>query len=190
MKKAGTINIENITSASNVKPFLQKIWDISQHSWKNTLNSGIARSENRQKFYSDLTNIAGNNRWLSLWLLSKDQTPIAFEYHLKYKNKIYGLCSEFNKNYRNYSPGFVLDAHIVEKMFYNGVKEYDMGPTEDVYKMRWTDTVRQHRVMYIFNSNFLSKLLYLIEFNFLNHLSQFRLVIMLKNHPIEQARKA
>jgi len=189
IKKAGTIGIENITSVSNGNSILQKIWEIGQNSWKNTLNAGIASSEKRQKFFSDLTNIAEKNGWLNLWLLSKDQIPVAFEYHLKYKNKIYGLCSEFNQNYRNYSPGFVLDAHIVEKMFNNGVQEYDMGPTEDFYKMRWTDTVRKHKILYIFNSTFLSKLLYLFELNFLNHLSQLRLFIMLKNRRIEQAKK-
>ena len=189
IKKAGAISIENITSAQNGKPFLQEIWNISEKSWKGALNMGIARTETRQKFFSDLTDIATKNRWLSLWLLSKDQIPIAFEYHLTYKNKIYGLCSEFNQEYRKYSPGSVLDAHIVEKMFDNGVREYDMGPTEDFYKMRWTDTVRPHKVLYIFNSNFLSIFLYLLECKLLNNPGKFRVFIMSKNRRIEQVKK-
>ena len=188
IQKFGSVNIEKIIDNKDCQTALSCVWDISRNSWKNGINAAIASNESRKKFFKEFSTIACKNDWLNLWLLSINDIPTAFEYHLVYDNKDYALRSEFNEIYRNCSPGFVLDTYIVEDLFKNGVGKYEMGPTADRYKMRWTEAFAKNKVVFIFNTNYFSILLDFIECKLLQPLSQLSWLNLKKNIRIQKAK--
>ena len=170
IQRLGNVDIKKITETSLSLQEMSNVWQVGQKSWKHHINKAISSTEQRRKFFSLLTQIAGQEGWLNLWLLLVNDKPIAFEYHLKYKNKIHGIRSEFDEQYKSYSPGFVLDTYIVESIFNNSVFQYDMGGTDDFYKLQWTSDVQEHKEVFIFNSHIYSRLLFTIEFIFIQKL--------------------
>ena len=174
INKLGDIQIKKVTECTDVANILSDIWAISKNSWKHQVQGNIIASDKRKKFFSELTKIAVEKGWLNLWLLTKAETPLAFEYHLTYNSTVYALLAEYDQNYKTYSPGFVLGNHIVESTFQNGILEYNMGPSEELYKMRWTDTVRKHKIAFLFHRGVVSRLLELLECAILPFAGRFK----------------
>lgn len=170
LERLGDIDIKNITDNPLSLQELSKVWQVGQKSWKHHINKAISSTEQRRNFFSLLTQMTGREGWLNLWLLQVDNKPIAFEYQLKYKNKIHGMRSEFDEGYQSYSPGFVLDTFIVENIFKNGITDYDMGGSDDFYKLHWTSDIQKHKEVFIFNGHIYSRLLFVFEFIFIQKL--------------------
>ncbi len=136
---------------------------VSKKGWKYREGKAFVNRPDRNRFFRLLSEEARNKGWLSIWCVYKDKEPIAYEYHLKYKGSDTALLSEFNSDYRNFSPGTFLDHEIIKSLFVNGAHEYDMCGVFDEYKKKWTDTVREYKNLTVFNDSLYSGLLYFIE---------------------------
>ena len=163
LKKLGSISIEDFCQPGNAEAVLADVFTIGRKSWKSKIGKSISSTRENKVFFSELACTAGAKGWLSLWLMRANNKPIAFEYHLQYKNKVHALRSEFDEEYAAYSPGSVLDGHIVRNIFLNGFKEYDMGGSTDTYKKHWTPSVRKHCSILAFNKGFYPELLRFLE---------------------------
>ena len=168
MKRWGNIRVEEYCDMGN----FNDIVSITRKGWKYEAGKSFVNHKERMKFLKLLSEIAEENGWLSISCIYNDNTPIAYEYHLKYKNMDIALLAEFNKEYKKYSPGAYLDYKIVENLFNNGIYEYDMCGVQDEYKRKWTNSIRQYRNLIIFNDSLYSKLLFLLE---------KKIVVMIKN---------
>lgn len=190
VNRLGKIVIEEITDSITRDNVLAEITNISARSWKGKRKSDIAKSNENQLFFSTLSKIASEKRWLSIWLLRENDKPIAMEYHLKYKNRVFALRGDFDEEYSYFSPGSVLDYNIVRHMFQSRVSEYDMCGGVYEYKMRWTSTAREHRLFYIFHNNFYSYTLHTLENKFITFLKKSRQIMRIKNFIYQSLQKA
>ena len=107
-----------------------------------------------------------------IWLLKLDQKPIAYEYHLKYKDEVWGMRSEYDDNYSKAGPGTVLDKYIVEQIFKDGFKRYHLGWGADFYKLRWTEDIKAHRTILVFPPNLYGRILYNLEFKLISKIKK------------------
>jgi CelD/BcsL family acetyltransferase involved in cellulose biosynthesis len=75
---------------------------------------------------------------------------------VEYAGHWYAMKASYDPAFSRYSPGHLLCEKILKFCFENGVVEYDfLGPaTED--KKRWTEQVRKHGWLYVYNDTFLS----------------------------------
>jgi len=165
VKRLGDVSIKEYSKIEPGSKIIKQLFCIGRKSWKDKIGNSISSTAGNREFFRELSVVASRNGWLSIWLLRANGEAIAFEYHLKYKDKRHALRSEFDEQYRKFSPGSALDSFIVEDIFLNDRKEYDMGGCTDAYKMKWTSTVREHSNIYIFNDRLYSTLLYFLEFS-------------------------
>lgn len=147
----------------NNSSFLKDIIKISIKAWKYKEGKAFINRDDRKEFFTRITQLASSRGWLSIWLLYNNSTPIAYEYHLKYNQISVALLSEFNEEYREYSPGAYLDYEIVKFYFNNDIKEYDMGGSEDNYKKKWTNLIREYKNLIVFNNSLHGLFLYTLE---------------------------
>lgn len=136
---------------------------VSEKGWKYKEGKAFVNQPERSRFFRLLSETAQSKGWLSIWYVYKDKEPIAYEYHLKYKGSDTALLSEFNSDYRSFSPGTFLDHEIIKSLFVKGIHEYDMCGAHDEYKKKWTDDVRAYKNLTVFNDSMYSGLLYFIE---------------------------
>lgn len=174
LKQLEKISIEHITHAGQNDRFLDDIFAVGKNCWKWEMGKSIASSEENIKFYSLLAATTCELGWLSIWIMKYDKKPIAFEYHLRYGDHVHGLRSEFDEEFRAYSPGAVLDCHIVRNLFQEGFSRYDLGGSADEYKMHWTSEVQSHQDVYIFNRGAYPALVRFFEGKLIPFLKRFR----------------
>ncbi len=112
--------------------------NVARNSWKNEKLKALY-SSNALDFLDRITQYAIKKGWLSIWLLYLDSTPVAGEYQLIDRGRVYALRSEYHKSYSDYSPGSYLNWKILEKSFGLGYITYEMGPGDMEYKIRWSE---------------------------------------------------
>jgi CelD/BcsL family acetyltransferase involved in cellulose biosynthesis/GNAT superfamily N-acetyltransferase len=161
LNKAGEYTVEEIKDDYGI---LDTVFGISEKSWKASLGQAITQSSRVKKFFEKLTDTAIREGWLGVWIININGVPAAYEYHLKYNNRVSGLRSGYDEEYKGLSPGSVLDRHIVENTFKQGFSEYDFGGGSDFYKFSWTSSIRDHYNIVIFSGNIKSRLVYIKEF--------------------------
>lgn len=165
VKRLGDFTIEKIEDISCRPDILPDVYDISQYSWKGKCQGGILATQERKRFFDELSLVAGKKGWLNIWVLRINNIGnIAYEYHLCYRDKVYALRGDFKEEYREYTPGSVLEYYIIEKAFSNGIIEYDLCGSDYEYKMNWANNIREHNIMEIFSSSPYSKMLYRLEY--------------------------
>lgn len=162
LKKLGTITVQEFNNPD--EDLIKTVFEIGRKSWKAKEKIAISSTEENGRFFSQLSEIASKRGWLSIWLLYLNGQPIAFEYHLRYKGKVYALRAAYMEEYQEASPGSVLDRHIIEHLFRGNFTGYDLGPGVVFYKMRWTSEVRDCLQLMIFKENIYGFFLRQLEF--------------------------
>jgi len=174
LKKLGTITVQEFNNRN--EDLMAKVFEIGRRSWKEKEKIAISSTKENRKFFSQLSKIASQKGWLSIWLLNLNGQSIAFEYHLKYKRKVYALRAAYMEEYQEASPGSVLDKHIIEHLFRGDFTGYDLGPGVVFYKMRWTSEVRDCLQFAIFNSSIYPKMIYHLEFRVMSFLKKVEII--------------
>lgn len=140
LAKAGSLRIDWL--APGVMPTAQSFIDaaiaVSAHSWKRSTGNSLDRP-GPQAFFRRLCDLAFEEDWLSLWLLTVDDKPVATEIQLIFAGRVHALRSDFVEKYDELSPGTHLNKHLLEQLFGCGLQRYLMGPGNNPYKKRWTD---------------------------------------------------
>lgn len=142
LKKAGEIHIEWLQSSAdkplNESSILDAAIAISANSWKRSTGNSLD-NPGPQAFIRRLSQLAFDQGWLSLWLLSLNGKPMAMEYQLIFGGKVHALRADFIEGNDEISPGSHLNRHQLEQLFGRGLKRYLMGPGDNPYKKRWTE---------------------------------------------------
>ena len=142
LQRAGQVRLEWLAPgtghAADRDDFVNRAIEISARSWKARSGSALDSAAPRA-FIRRLSESAHERGWLSIWLLSLGQRPVAMEYHLVADGRVYALRSDFDEAFRKLSPGSHLRRRLVEEMFGLGLERYCMGPGFNAHKRRWTD---------------------------------------------------
>ncbi len=175
LNKWGSCRLQKISNWADYQAARDQIRSIAENSWTQKAGDSLASSRNLA-FFDDLTRIACERRWLALWLLQVNGEAVAFEYHLQCNGKNHGLRASYKEEHARLSPGGFLDYLIVKELFEStdGVTEYDMGGSFDIYKRKWTTEFRSHVNVHIFNRRISSRLLHAWEYGVIGGLRQLR----------------
>lgn len=178
VSKYETLAIEKIAVTSARAPVLDDILNISAHSWKHEIGNDLATREDNWNFYKEICDRLGPAGLISVWLLKFDAVPVAFEFHIQYNDVVYPIRADYDKRYKDISPGSLLEYEIIKSIFGDAtVAEYNScGHTYD-YLLNWTDTTRIHRNCEIFGTNPKMALLYLYEYRVLAAMRACRAVL-------------
>lgn len=176
INKSGIITIQRYSLHAEVSQILPAIFELGLKGWKHRqIKNAISSTEENKSFYARLAELMSKAGWLDIWVLRLNETSVAFEYHVRYGNKIHALIADFDEDYRDLSPGSVLDFHIMQHIFKNADGcEYDMGCGEAFYKMNWTDKAIKYRRLCIYNNTICAKLFMAIESKVIPYLKIIR----------------
>ncbi|MBI2413189.1 MAG: GNAT family N-acetyltransferase [Deltaproteobacteria bacterium] len=161
--RAGEVKVRRYSSPEEVSGALPIVFGIGLKGWKHTIKSSISSTEENRAFYTALSEAMSAKGLLDIWVLSLNGEAIAFEYHLRYNNRVYGLTADFDESRRDLSPGSVLDFHIVEHLFRNERCEYDMGSGASFYKEHWTGDGRESSRLSFYRGRLYGRMLLFVE---------------------------
>jgi CelD/BcsL family acetyltransferase involved in cellulose biosynthesis len=142
LQKGGEIRIDWLApdGGSAFETFVDRAIAVSGRSWK-TRTANSLDNPGPQRFIRRLSASAGLCGWLSIWILSVNDRPVAMEYQLLKGGNVYALRSDFDAEFEPMSPGTHLSRYLLSQLFGRGLSRYYMGPGGNAYKLRWTDQV-------------------------------------------------
>lgn len=142
--KAGSVRIERLEPAAresaDVGSFVDRAIAISAKSWKIRTGNSLDQP-GPQSFIRHLSRLGAQRGWLSIWILSLDDRPLAMEYELVADGNVFALRSDYDAEFHEISPGAHLNRELLERTFALGLRRYFMGPGNNAYKHRWTELV-------------------------------------------------
>lgn len=163
INKSGDVVIKKYSTPQEIKHALPIIFEIGLKGWKHQIKNAISSTEENRAFYTELSEIMSDLGLLNIWLLRLNGAPIAFEYHIRYKNTDHGLIADYNEDYRDLSPGSILDFNIMQHIFQNEKCEYDLGSGNSFYKMNWTEKAKKYQNIYFYKDSFYGNFLTFLE---------------------------
>lgn len=163
LEKAGKVEFEVWIDCGVRGEHLEEAMSVSTRSWKQASKTTMCGTPERKKFFELLSDVASKNGWLRIWLLKLSGKTIATEYHLEYKGRTHAMRGDFDQSQDVLSPGSVLEAHIIEECFKNGLLEYDFCGRPYGYKMQWTSLLHERRNVLFYNPRPYSRGLYVIQ---------------------------
>jgi CelD/BcsL family acetyltransferase involved in cellulose biosynthesis len=163
LEKAGNVEFEVWGDCGVHGEHLEEAMSVSTRSWKQAGQTTMCGTPERKKFFELLSDVASKNGWLRIWLLKLSGKAIATEYHLEYKRRTHAMRGDFDQSQDALSPGSVLEAHIIEDCFKNGLLEYDFCGRPYGYKMQWTSLLHESRNVLFYNSRPYSRGLHVIQ---------------------------
>lgn len=172
LSEIGQAEVEELTTINAAA--LEEGLRIESSVWKAKEGTAICSQPDVHLFYTRLAHRAATRGWLSLHFLKINGKRIAFDYSLRYRNRIYLLKQGYNAEYYQFSPYNLLGATVLQKSFEQGVLEYDFLGLEEEWKMTWTGEGRPHYWLYAFPDNRRARLLHSAKFEIIPELKQRR----------------
>jgi len=139
IKRLGRVEVKRYGNGEDIPQGLQKLFSVSDASWKVANGIAITSKPERRVFFENLSCLSRGERGLQLWILEVDGIPIATETQIGDGRKVYALRSDFDERYADSSPGSYLQMEILKELFKGPYEEYSFGVGNNDYKMRWTD---------------------------------------------------
>lgn len=182
--------IEKIPVTDGSAPALSEMISISQNSWKQKAGTDLSAKEEVVNFYKRICDVWGPRGFIHVWFLRVYEKAVAFEFHIEYENTIYPIRADYDENYRDISPGSILEYEIIKSIFLEKkISEYNScGHTYD-YLLNWTDQVRDYRNIEIFKKSLKMILLHKVEYQVLVSLRKMKFYGFLKKIFIPLIRK-
>jgi CelD/BcsL family acetyltransferase involved in cellulose biosynthesis len=136
----GQIQAKRYAGSEISSSVLQKVFSVSDSSWK--LVDGVAMTSQppRMRFFEDIMSSPTQRAAVEIWLLEVDALPIASEIQVVDGPVVYALRSDYDEHYADFSPGALLQIEILKQLFGSRRQFYNFGVGLNPYKARWTDT--------------------------------------------------
>lgn len=94
------------------------------------------KDEMRQHIHNT-AQIAFANGWLHLAFFTLDDNKAAANFSFQYNNRLWLYNSGWTWEYRDFSPGWVLLAHLIQWANDNGIEEFDFMRGDEPYKYKF-----------------------------------------------------
>lgn len=160
LREKGRLEFRFLGGASDWQQGLEAIREIEEQSWKSGAGTAITVQQFQWRFYSSYAPIAASAGTLRIPVLYFDGEPLAYDYAL-YRNGVYSLLkTSFQQSWEQAYPGFILRKLVIEWLYTNQGREFDFLGKDEEWKMKWTDTVREHILYHSFNRHLRARYLF------------------------------
>jgi CelD/BcsL family acetyltransferase involved in cellulose biosynthesis len=164
LRRAGEVTVEEHRALDPDGPVYAEVMEVSRQSWKGARGLAIATMEGMPRFFRELTLRASANGWLHVWILRLDGRAVATEYQLVAEGRVNALRADFDPAFSELSPGAYLNHQILQQLFERGdCHEYDMGPGDNEYKLRWATGQRELATARLFSPSAYGRALHVFE---------------------------
>jgi hypothetical protein len=128
---------DHADSPEDALELFERIIAIEKTSWKGKEAAGIA-SGRMHEFYRKMVPRLAARDMMRVVFAREDDTDIAYCFGGVMMNTYRGLQMSYHDEFKELSPGNLVQMAMIEALCEEGVETYDMGQAMD-YKSSWTD---------------------------------------------------
>lgn len=159
LEREGGHQFARVETRPDLEAFLPEMYALSQKSWKAGISSELHPKAPVARLLVDFAREGLEQGWVRIDTLRVDGRLIAFEYMLVGPDRHSVVRSDYDLDYKYYTPGNSLRLRVVRDLFESGVAEYDLGGDPHPYKLDWCDRVRHHRTVTVANRTWRGRLI-------------------------------
>jgi CelD/BcsL family acetyltransferase involved in cellulose biosynthesis len=151
LAQLGSVELTFLAEPAQMPAFLDAMREIEESSWKSDAGSAITSRAWEWAFYRELVQRLAPRAGLLCTLLTVDGRAAAYDLSVLSPGVASCLKTSFDSRWSEGSPGLVLRAALMERVFRDGFREYDFLGANERYKLEWSETVRAHTQLRIYN---------------------------------------
>ena len=145
ISKLESCSLEKCNDYQGIEKVFDDVLGISDRSWKKAGGSSIGAVPNLSSFYREFCRLGEKDNLWELRLLRAENKYVAFNFFLKEGNRLSGIRTDYDDEYRYYGPGQIMILLTLRELFEDGRQwEFDMGGMASDFKLDWTDKTRNH----------------------------------------------
>ncbi|MEX0900033.1 MAG: GNAT family N-acetyltransferase [Gammaproteobacteria bacterium] len=170
LQREGEVELEVVSTPEALDDALTEGMRIEALAWKEDAGTAMLSRADVQAFYESFARDSAERGMLRLFFLVHNGKRIAFSYGLQHKRTIFVLKGGYDPEFARYSPYNVLYALVFQHGFSADLAGYDFLGHDEPFKMKWTNTVREHCWIYLFSRSLRGRLLHYLKFNIIPRL--------------------
>jgi len=147
----GEVELELFTTPEEAEAHLEEAFRLEGSGWKTDDGTAILSRPDTTAFYADVVRWAASEGTLRLAFLSAGGTRVAVEIGILAQRSFHVLKSGYDVEYRNYGPGMLLQASLLEWVWAEGLRGYELLGDADRYKLEWTPHVHERVLLHAFS---------------------------------------
>jgi CelD/BcsL family acetyltransferase involved in cellulose biosynthesis len=151
LEETGRVAFEVVNGRRNLPSLLEEGFAIEGSGWKTERGTAINSRPETLRFYTEIARWAADRGWLRLTFIRVDGRPIAFQFGLEESGRYHLVKLGYDPAWQQFSPGKLVQHHMVERAFDLGLRSYEFLGAEAQYKMEWAQGVRERRSVQAFD---------------------------------------
>ena len=150
LESRGELTFEVRGGEERLEELLEEGFRIEAAGWKGERGLAIDSRPATREFYGEIARWAAGHGLLRLAFLRLDGEPFAFDYAIEENGAHYLLKTGYDPSFRAEAPGQLLRYLMIQRAFVEGLTAYEFLGNDEPWKLEWTDTVRERRMLQAF----------------------------------------
>ncbi len=150
LDEVGRVEIVVEPGSSRLEELLDEGFAVEARGWKGRVGTAITSRPQTALFYRALARWAAARGWLRLAFLRVESRAIAFDFALETGAGHFPLKIGFDEDYRQYAPSVLLRHAMIQRAFAQGLPTYEFGGNTEPWKLDWTSSVREKKLLQAF----------------------------------------
>ena len=159
IERLGSIEVKCYSGQKVSKKVIEKLFSVSDSSWKVADGIAITSQRRRMRFFEDLLSAVAQKGDVQIWMLEINGMAIASEIQVIDGPTVYALRSDYDERYAESSPGVYLQVEILKQLLGSSYQSYNLGVGLNPYKTRWADQKLPIMNFRLYNRTMYSRLL-------------------------------
>lgn len=150
LEEQGTVELDLRDGSEGLDGLLEEGFRIEAAAWKGARGTAIAADPAARVFYDRAARWAAERGWLRLAFLRLDGRALAFDLCLEQGGAHALLKTGFEPELRQLAPGLLLREAMIRRAFELGLDSYEFLGSDEPWKLAWTGTVRELKLLQAF----------------------------------------
>lgn len=151
LEELGPVGLDLSDGSSNRAELLAEGFLLEPSGWKAARGTAVASRDETRRFYDELAQWAAERGWLRLSFLRVGEKGVAFQYGFEASGIYFFLKGGYDPEYSRFAPGKLLLRALLERAFANGLRRFDFLGADDPFKLEWSRTAYDLRLVQAFS---------------------------------------
>jgi CelD/BcsL family acetyltransferase involved in cellulose biosynthesis len=153
----GVVTFTRVQPGDSLDRAYEELLEIERDSWKHERGTSISTAKNQEGFYRDLVEAAGQAGTLHLTFLRLGGVAIAHNLGLVSDGHYFYSKTSYRHAYRPQGAASIGRARLIELLIAEGCTALDFPGEPYEWEQQWTDTVRWHQSLLMFNRTLIGR---------------------------------
>jgi CelD/BcsL family acetyltransferase involved in cellulose biosynthesis len=164
LEDLGKVSFSRSITHEQVDDLIRTATFVDEKSHKFEAGKTLFTQHENREFLRHISQAFAKRRWLDFATLELDDVPIAYEFHFRYKEKVFAYTGSYDDGYADFSPGIGILYRLVQNSIDLGLKEYDLLQGGHTYKWKWTSKGRKQYQIMIINDTYYARMFHYLKF--------------------------